>query len=109
MLPIHIAIKKHVEPSVINALIKSYPGSLEVLSDDIGMTPLQMASMSGSIHRNYYLRALSKDSETHRAIIGDPLSDLLCGFDYKSFPGKGLSLIIPRLVHIVAFQKDPRS
>jgi hypothetical protein len=96
MLPIHIAIKKHVEPSVINALIKSFPGCLEARSDRDGMTPLQLAGISGSIHRTYYLRALTKGSETHRAITVDPLSDLLCGIDYKSLLGNGPSLILSR-------------
>ncbi|KAG7372200.1 ankyrin repeat domain protein [Nitzschia inconspicua] len=96
MLPIHIAIKKHAEPSVINVLLSSFPDCLGVKCETNGMTPFQMAKSSSSIHRKYYLRALKKGSATHSAITKDPLSDLLCGIDYKSFIGRGRSLILSR-------------
>jgi hypothetical protein len=96
MLPIHIAIKKHAEPSVINVLLSSFPKCLDVKCDKTDMTPFQMAISSSSVHRRYYLRALRKGSATHKAITADPLSDLLCGIDYKSFIGKGPSLILSR-------------
>jgi hypothetical protein len=96
MLPIHIAIKKHVEPSVINALVKSFPGCVEFKCDVLGMTPLEMASVTSSIHQDYYLRVLTKGSDTHIAITTDPLSDLLCWIDYNSLLGKGPSLILSR-------------
>ena len=95
MLPIHIAIKKHVEPSVVNVLISSFPGCLDVKSDNYGKTPLHMATSSSSIHKKFYIRAMKKGSATHAALTTDPISDLLCGIDYKSFM-KRPALILSR-------------
>jgi hypothetical protein len=88
MLPVHISIKKHVEPSVINILITADPCCVDVRCDNYGKTPVEMAQASSSIHRQYYLRALKKGGPLHSTIITDPLSDLLCGIDYKSMIGK---------------------
>ena len=82
MLPLHIAIKKHVEPTVLNTLLAAFPESIDVSWDH--KTPLQMAQSSSSIHKKYYLQALNKGSALHSTIVADPLSDFLCGIDYKS-------------------------
>mmetsp|Transcript_28021 Transcript_28021/g.49700 ORF Transcript_28021/g.49700 Transcript_28021/m.49700 type:complete len:126 (-) Transcript_28021:177-554(-) len=95
MLPIHIAIKKHVEPEVLNILLAAFPGCVDVKSEKSGLTPLEMATSSSSVHKEYYIRALTKGSATYSA-ISDPLSDLLCGIDFKSIIGVGPSLVLSR-------------
>ena len=83
MLPIHISIKKHVEPSVFNLLVSSYPESTDVACDNDERTPIEMAKASSSAHKKYYLRAMKKGGALHSTIVTDPLSDLLCGIDYR--------------------------
>ena len=84
MLPIHIAVKKHVKPDVFNLLIRSFPGSIDVPCNTNGKTPIEMAQASSSIHKKYYLSAMKKGGALHSTIVTDPFSDLLCGIDYRS-------------------------
>jgi hypothetical protein len=95
MLPIHLAIKKHVDPEIVNSLLFLFPDCVDVKNGTTGMTPLQMAKRSSSVHKSYYIRALRKGSATYLA-VSDPLSDLLCGLDYKSIIGVGPSLVLTR-------------
>jgi hypothetical protein len=95
MLPIHLAIKKHVGPEIINNLLYTFPECVDVKSGNTGMTPREMAKKSNSVHKKYYLRAMRKGSATYLA-VSNPVSDLLCGLDYKSIIGIGPSTLLAR-------------
>jgi hypothetical protein len=82
MLPIHLAIKKHLDPDVVNLLLASNPDCIEVKNYD-DLTPYQMAQKSSSPHQKYYVRALRRGSPTYSAVTAT-LSDLLCGVKIPS-------------------------
>ena len=84
MLPIHLGIKKHIGPDVINLLLAAYPDCIDIQSYQ-GLTPHQMAEKSSSAHKEYYLRALKRDSPTYSAVTAT-LSDLFCGLSLPSMP-----------------------
>jgi ankyrin repeat protein len=83
MLPIHLAVKKHMGPEFINLLLGANPDCVDVRNYD-DLTPYQMAQKSTSPHKEYYLRALKRGSPTYSAVTAT-MSDLLCGVSLPSF------------------------
>jgi hypothetical protein len=83
MLPIHIAIKKHADPSRINLLLAAYPGCVDV-KNGRGQRPYDMSTTSSSPHQRYYLRAMKRGTATFLAVTTNPFDDLMCGIDIRS-------------------------
>lgn len=82
MLPIHLAIKKHADPERINVLLATFPECVDV-KNNLGLRPIDMAKISSSEHKSYYLRATRRGTSTYSAVT-NTLDDLLCGFDIRS-------------------------
>ena len=82
--PIHLAVKKHVGEQILNLLLQAYPDSIEERNAD-GKTALEIAKVTRSHNRAYYLEALKRGT-LHARITRDVVSEMFGGFKLPEMP-----------------------